>query len=225
MRITKTKARGLTLIEYLIVIAIIAVLTVFAVLSIPQQISKARDALRKNHIRTVASAIEEYSDDKGCYPVSLPLCGNSFQNGDDILVRSLPCDPKTKNSYVYVAQGGNCPGWFQLYGILENSADPIIAKVGCTNGCGPNCQFNFGRASTNQILDPFCRIDPPPEEAPLPSIEETVKQYVCSPAGVCEDYANPEASGCPDIYPDDATCQNKCEDRNFRCHDARGKTN
>ena len=219
------KIRAFTLVEILTVIAVISGLIIFSAASIPKQMMKARDSVRKSHIRKMASSIEEYYQDTKCYPISIPLCTNPLIKGDLALINKIPCDPKTKNSYVYVPELSDCPKWFQLYGILEDTDDPIIEKVGCSNGCGPKCQFNFGIASTNQVLDPFCsEVQPSPDPSPQ---EETtpVNQYVCAPGGSCEIFTNPEISGCPDIYLNDPTCQEQCGDRIYRCHDSRGKTN
>jgi len=222
--VAKKKIKAFTLVEILTVLAVISGLIIFSVTAIPLQLAKARDSVRKSNIRRVATAIEEIYQDTNCYPESIPLCTYPLKQGDLTIINKIPCDPKTKSSYVYVPETTDCPKWFQLYGILENSEDRIIKKVGCTNGCGPACQFNFGIASTNQVLDPYCNeISPTPGPSPEPT--ETVDQYVCSPGGACEIYINPELSGCPDIYINDSTCQEKCEYKEYRCHDARGKTN
>ncbi|MFH1971230.1 MAG: type II secretion system protein [Patescibacteria group bacterium] len=221
---TKNKKKAFTLVEILTTLTVISLLTIFSFISIPKQLIKTRDSIRKSNIRKVATAIEEIYQDTNCYPESIPLCTYPLQQGTQTIINQLPCDPKTKNSYIYVPESSSCPKWFQLYGILENIDDPIIEKIGCTNGCGPICQFNFGIASTNQVLDPYCNeISPTPGPSPEPT--EPVDQYVCAPSGDCETYANPEMSGCPDIYINDSECQGKCRYREYRCHDARGKTN
>lgn len=222
--------KAFTLIEILTVLALIGALTVFTSVAAPQQLAKARDAKRKGDINKVAGAIEEYYEDKNCYPIALPVCGNPLREGDLTLVSNLPCDPKDKLSYVYVSEGGTCPKWFQLYGNLEYTSDSIIDRVGCRGGCGPDCQFNFGRASPNQRLNPYCEVagsTPPPEASPIPSPTPTppVAQYVCAPSGACEVFVDPDASGCPDIYPNDPTCQNQCVKHENTCHDDRGKLN
>jgi len=221
--------KAFTLVEIITVLAVISLLLISAVVAAPKQLVKARDSIRKNNIRRIVSAIEEVYQDTNCYPNSIPLCTNPIIQGDLTVLDKIPCDPKTKNSYVYVPENSTCPKWFQLYGILENTNDSIIDKVGCREGCGPQCQFNFGIASTNQVLDPFCsESSPTPGPSSTPDTEtktETVNQYVCSPGGACEIYANPEISGCPDIYVNDPTCQNKCQEKIYRCHDAKGKTN
>lgn len=219
----KSRFEGFTLVEILVVIVLVSLLAIFSLINIPTQIAKARDAERKGDIDTIGKFVEEYFVDKGCYPVSIPTCGSAFSLGDKTYISTLPCDPKTKLSYVYVSEISSCPSWFQLYGNLEYTEDSIIDKLGCRNGCGPKCQFNYGTASTNVKLNPLC-YDVIPTQTPKPT-PATKLQYVCSPSGSCEVFQFPELSGCPDIYLNDSTCQNQCSTPKNRCHDSRGKTN
>lgn len=218
---------GFTLVEILVVIAVLGALSIFGSVNIPTQLQKARDAIRKGNIQRITRAIEEYHQDKNCYPAAIPQCGNQLMEGDLELVSSIPCDPLTKLSYVYVSEGGSCPGWFQLYGNLEYTSDKIIDRLGCRNGCGPDCQFNYGAASTNQKLNPYCQVSPTPPSSPAgsptPTPKGPVQQYVCAPSEACEVFVDPEKSGCPDVYPDDPTCQNQCKKKENTCHDDRGK--
>lgn len=228
-KIVKKFARSFTLVEILVVLTLISAVSVYSFQQIPVQLQKARDAVRKNQINLIKKGIEEYYQDSGCYPETIPSCKNALVLGDLVINDSLPCDPETKLSYTYVPEVSDCPKWFQIYGNLEYTQDKIIDKIGCRDGCGPNCQFNYGAASTNQNLNPFCsqsqgsnQSDPVPTSTPAPVNND---QYVCSPNGSCEIYMNPELSGCPDIYLNDPTCQSACSDKNNRCHDARGKVN
>ncbi len=224
------RTRGLTLIEILIVIVVLGLVMVFVFLNIPAQIAKAHDAERKGDIDIMGKFIEEYYLDTECYPISIPLCNNTFNLNDKVYLSNIPCDPVTNYSYIYVSEIKPCPTWFQLYGNLEHESDKIIDKLGCRNGCGPECQFNYGVSSSNVRLNPFCKddgeSDPSPTLLPSPVPETAPLQYVCAPGGACEVFANPELSGCPNIYLDDPNCQgDPCKDKNYRCHDASGKTN
>lgn len=222
----KVWLRGFTLVEILTVIVLVGFLVIFSLINIPAQIAKARDAERKGSVDKIGKFIEEYYIDSGCYPVSVPACGNSFALGDKTYIPNLPCDPKTGNSYVYVSEITSCPSWFQLYGNLEYTQDNIIDSLGCRNGCGPKCQFNYGVASSNVRLNPFCQDGlATPQPAPTSAPEAPKLQYVCAPGGACEAFLYPELSGCPDIYLNDPTCQDQCSDPKNRCHDSRGKTN
>lgn len=205
---------GFTLVEVITVLVVIAGLIILSYLSIPTIQARVRDARRKADLHKMAIAIADYEDVNNCYPVSLPVCKTEFKDDTTTIVSSIPCDPETNDSYVYVSENADCPSWFQLYTILEYEEDKLIDEVGCTYGCGPDCQFNYGVASPNQNLDPYC--------SPEGQIEDPA-EYVCDPAGTCEVYEDPEISGCPDIYPDDPTCQDQCEPRENRCRDERGK--
>jgi len=210
----KKRYFGFTLVEILIVFAIIGLLSIFSAIYGPAQLQKARDAVRKQQIDRIKGAIEEYYQDEDCYPQTIPNCKNSISNGNLVLLDRIPCDPLNKLSYTYVPEIAVCPKSYQLYANLEYLQDKIIDKIGCRNGCGPECQFNYGTASSNEKLNPFCEGEP----------TENQLQFVCSPSGSCEIYQSPEESGCPDIYLNDPACQNKCSDPKNRCHDARGKS-
>jgi len=226
----KFSLRGFTLVEILTVVALIVILAFFVLLNVPAQIAKARDAERKGSIDEIGKFIEEYYADTNCYPISIPTCTNPLVLGDKSYISYLPCDPTTRNSYVYVSEISSCPSWFQLYGNLEYTQDKIIDTLGCRNGCGPMCQFNYGIASSNVRLNFLCQnssATPNPSIPPTsdPGLEIPLLQYVCAPGGACEAFLFPELSGCPDIYLDDPSCQGQCSDPKNRCHDSRGKTN
>lgn len=217
----KKQSFGFTLVEIITVITIIALLVAYSTIEIPNQLMKVRDAVRKQNLDTTKKAIEEYYQDTNCYPKDIPTCTNKLANGDLVILDKIPCDPKSKLSYTYVAEISDCPKWYHLYSNLEYLSDKIIDKVGCRSGCGPNCQFNYGVSSANQKLDSLCN-QPAPVASPMPSSAPSI-QYVCSPSGSCIEFTNPEKSGCPDVYLDDSTCQNACGDKDKRCHDSSGK--
>ncbi|MFZ3301892.1 MAG: type II secretion system protein [Microgenomates group bacterium] len=215
----KSKIAAFTLVEILVVLSIIGVITIFSAVNGPTQLAKARDAVRKSHVDRIKKSIEEYYQDKNCYPTAIPACGNSFLEGSTVLIDKIPCDPTNSLSYTYVPETSNCPKSYQLYANLEYLADRIIDKIECRNGCGPDCQFNYGVASPNEKLNPFCL------QSATPAPQESISQYVCAPNGTCEVYVDPEISDCPNVYVNDETCQNTCSDPKQRCHDARGKVN
>lgn len=206
-----------TLIEILIIFLILALLIVFSTVFAPVQIQKARDAVRKSHLDTIKKSINEFYTDKNCYPQTIPVCNNSLVNGNLVLLDKIPCDPLLRLSYTYVPEASECPKFFELYANLEYLNDKTIDKINCRQGCGPNCQFNYGVSSPNQNLDVYCNEN---NQENIP-----VLQYVCTPSGACEVYQDPEVSGCPDVYINDPTCQEACKPRENRCHDARGKMN
>lgn len=228
----KPQFLGFTLVEIITILAVIAALILFSYLNIPSIQAKARDARRKADLQKMAIAIAEYEDSTNCYPISLPLCDNKLQVDGSTIASNLPCDPGTDDSYVYVAEDSECPSWFQLYTVLEHKDDTAIEKVGCNYGCGPDCQFNYGVSSTNQNLNPYCEDEALADAGDEQDDEEdevedpagnNPDQYVCSPGGACEVHENPILSGCPDIYPNDPTCQDQCGEKINRCKTDRGK--
>jgi len=66
----KTKHKGFTLIELMVVIAIIGLLSTLAVVSLNNARIKSRDAKRISDIKQVQTGLELYYSDKNTYPVA-----------------------------------------------------------------------------------------------------------------------------------------------------------
>ena len=94
-RIKKQDA-GFTLVELMIVMAIIGVLSMVAVPSYISAIKHAREAVLKEDLHTLRAAIDSYTMDKQKAPQSL----------DDLLqegyLKSVPEDPMTKSNTTWV---------------------------------------------------------------------------------------------------------------------------
>lgn len=93
--------RGFTLIEVLVVIAIIGILAAMVLASLNGSRTAARDSVRISDMRQIQSALELYANEHGyLYPTSLGLLippnGNYFT--------TLPVDPQTGTAYSYTAQ-------------------------------------------------------------------------------------------------------------------------
>lgn len=71
----KIKQKGFTLVELLVVVAVIALIGVFAAVAVNSARSKQRDATRLANIRQVQSALEDYFNENNTYPTGelLPL--------------------------------------------------------------------------------------------------------------------------------------------------------
>jgi len=78
------KLKGFTLIELLVVIAIIAILAVVIILNLTQARKKARDAQRKDDMRSLTIAIESYYDDQNKYPGTLNRTYKSTKTADSL---------------------------------------------------------------------------------------------------------------------------------------------
>lgn len=172
-------SRGFTLIELIVVMAIIAVLAAVTAGSFGISQRRARDSRRKSDLGQVAKSLEAYYNDRGSYPpdnsnsgqilgcgtTALPtLCtwGTSFAQRaagattDTLYMVTLPSDPRAPNFYYYYdSAGGNSPKSYQLYARLENVDDKDVLKDG--NGdaqvySGLSCgtySCNYGISSAN----------------------------------------------------------------------------
>jgi len=200
---------GFTLVELLITITVLVFLLLFSSLTVSSQLKKVRDGKRKAHLNRIKIALYDYFFDKDCFPESLPDCQQPLKSGETVYLEQFPCDP-SGNSYVYQTDDKTCRQWFKVLTNLENLQDTDIDRIGCRSGCGPECQYNFGTASTNIQLNQGC----PQEEVAL---------FACTPNGQCAEFENPELSRCPRVFENDPSCQNACQEKENRCHDNRGK--
>jgi prepilin-type N-terminal cleavage/methylation domain-containing protein len=207
----KIYKNGFTFLELLIALAIIAILTTTSLILVKPQLDKARDAKIKDDLIQIRNALTQYYDDNKCFPVSIPSCGKPFQTGNTIYMTSVPCSP-SGSSYEYETANTTCNNWFKVLANLSNINDPSIKAVGCTNGCGKLCNYNFGITSTNVSLNQGCPQTPQ-------------NYYACAPNGSCIIYSNPAQSQCPITFLNDPTCQNKCSQKVNKCHDESGKQN
>ena len=106
-----SKNRGFTLVEMLVVIAIIAILTGIIMTNLVGSKAKSRDAKRASDLAQIQLAIEQFFDRCGQYPSSLDtsvgggICPDDA-NGSQItlgnFISVIPLDPSSGNLYDYV---------------------------------------------------------------------------------------------------------------------------
>lgn len=123
MKIKVFDKKGFTLVELLIVVAIIGVLATLLMVNFVGVRQRARDAQRKSDLRQIQSALEIYRSDNNSYPVSIPGCGATFSANGTTYMQKVPCDPLNASPYIYtyVPGGGNTT--YSLYACLENVND------------------------------------------------------------------------------------------------------
>lgn len=173
----KAKRNGFTLIEVMIVVAIIGIMILIGIWAYRLQLLKGRDARRKADLARWQRMLEDYINDSVCYPEGV-ICGPTIGRSFESYLSEIPCDPinSTQYNYMYTYESGEgCNKWYKVYAKLENEKDHIITQVGCEGGCGPSNNYNYWVGSPNvtevaQLPNEFWPdipgASPPPDGAP-----------------------------------------------------------
>jgi general secretion pathway protein G len=92
------RSRGFTLIELLVVVAIIGIVVTIASGQYQRSITKAKEAVLKEDLYIMRTAISQYFADKGKYPSDLRALV------DDSYLRAIPVDPITGSTDTWVTE-------------------------------------------------------------------------------------------------------------------------
>ncbi len=148
--------KGFTMVELLVVMAILGILSTIGLTSFRTSLMKSRDAKRKSDLEQIQRALEMYNNDYGKYPTSASgkitttaLLTWGFSEFSDakgtIYMKELPGDPTGNPEYCYVYSAGP-PVAYKIYAKLENTEDPR-ATLDIT--CNDVFHYNYGVSSSN----------------------------------------------------------------------------
>ena len=96
--------RGMSLLELIIVMAIIGILAAVAVPLLKNAPRRAQEATMKQNLRVMRDAIDQHYADKGHYPPSLQALV------EEEYLRSIPLDPITRSNDTWVEVFAEFPG-------------------------------------------------------------------------------------------------------------------
>jgi len=163
--------KAFTLVELLVVMAIIGILATLIVGGFRSSQRRSRDAARKSDLKQIANALEMFYSDYQTYPTasggSIIACPysppsssssctfgiSSFSDTKTDYMRVVPTDPYGgKYYYVYLS---NKKG-FQIFAHLENDQDQNCINTDCSStglpagvDCGTGLVCNYAVTSAN----------------------------------------------------------------------------
>jgi type II secretion system protein G len=169
--------KGFTLIEIMVVIAILGILIAMASASYVASLKKGRDLKRKSDVVQIGKALELYFTDNGRYPAAASganegkilgctdpndpgVCDwgaiwmNKIAIPNIIYMAKLPSDPNASQHYYYDSDAAGT--YYQIYALLENKDDKDLNKNGTTvrtytgTTCAPSLGCTYGTSSTNK---------------------------------------------------------------------------
>jgi len=139
--------KGFTLIEILIVVAIIAILASVVLVGLGPTQQLGRDSRRVSDLHEVQNGLELYYNKNGHYPNGEATWA-VFQTdltGAGVGITAVPNDPSSGHNYIYAWTTGGAA--YELEATMENNGSsvwsnytaPVFTANGETGGTAPTC--------------------------------------------------------------------------------------
>lgn len=144
---------GYTMLELLIIGAVVAILVLLGLTGWRTQVVKGEDARKKSDLHQLSVVFEDYYNDNGCYPPEEYFDEESDCASDQLMpyIDEIPCDPDG-SVYDYYLGDDDCSDYW-IYADLGWEGDPVIEEVGCESGCGTDGSYDWGLASGGNELE------------------------------------------------------------------------
>ena len=129
---------GFTLVELVVVMAILAILLTLGAVNYQQALKKARDGKRKVDLESIRSALEMARSDCSAYPIGILISGQAVACGGTTYI-TISNDPHS-SSYRYIYNG--TANSYTLCAYLETGALTSACPGACGGNCGSdNCNY------------------------------------------------------------------------------------
>jgi len=204
--------RAYSLLEILVTISILILLlaALFFIFNPIAQINKANDGKRRTELSTIKKVLEDWYNDKNCYPLPNQICYDAAtirSDGSSVChicgneptspsftpyLSHLPCDPRQPVAkYLYQVDNSTCPTLYRVYTSLY-----IDPKEYCAADSPMETKYNWGVSSSNVQplinctgLEPTLAptVTPTPNASPTPGPEGS---YYCRGVHNCAFYNN-----------------------------------
>lgn len=138
----KSRSFGFTLIELLVVITIIGILVSLGTVSYSTTQKQARDSRRRQDLRAIQNAFEQYYADNSSYYPPAADCNP----GTTYLPAGMPKDPRTGADYTRVCTGTPGTAYYvtaDIEGTDGNASNASCGSYGTCTTCGFFCVKNL----------------------------------------------------------------------------------